>query len=75
MFGLMVMALPALLGGEETTKMTAVKKVTANLYVEDVASCAKFWEKLGFTPDPLEFGTDAHYGLTADQFEQWLAEH
>jgi hypothetical protein len=30
---------------------------------------------LGFTPDPLEFGTDAHYGLTADQFEQWLAEH
>src|ERR1051325_5806951 len=49
MLGTILMALPALLCGEETTKMTAVKKVTANLYVEDVASCVKFWEKLGFT--------------------------
>jgi hypothetical protein len=47
----------------------------AGVYLEPGEGSLGFWERLGFTPDPLEFGTDAHYGLTADQFEQWLAEH
>src|SRR5262244_250964 len=47
--GIVALALPSLLQGEEITKMTEVKKVTANLYVDDVRACVKFWEKLGFT--------------------------
>jgi uncharacterized glyoxalase superfamily protein PhnB len=47
-YGLLFSATLGALQGEETHKMTTVKKLTANLYVEDVRLCVTFWEKLGF---------------------------
>ena len=53
-----------------------VKKVTANLYVEDVRSCVKFWERLGFEKtmevpdgDKLAFVSAGHIKFDEDAFK------
>lgn len=46
----------------------------AVLYAEPTVNAQPFWEKIGFTEDPLEVGSYYH-GLPAEQFWDWFEEH
>ena len=45
---LLVSAPAGLLKAEEKTKPMTIKRITTNLYADEIEPCVQFWERLGF---------------------------